>query len=127
MKRLTLKQMRFVAGIWLVVFLFAIGNESLEWGILGSSAKLFRSIVMIIGLLALFRFGPKIFDEMESHTSAKRESEEAAERARDKSNDAEEADRLRRAIGMPADASREGAAQQSAAADPRENAAPTER
>ena len=127
MKHLTFKQKRFAAGIWLVVFLFAIGNESLEWGILGSSARLFSSIVMFIGVLAFLRFGPKMFDEMDGHVSAQREAEEAAERVRDKSNDAEEADRLRRAIGMPADAAREDAAQQSAAADRRENAEPAER
>ena len=127
MKPLTLNQKRFVASIWLVVFLFAVGNQYLAWGIFGGSAKLFRIVVMWAGLLALFRFGPKMFEEMDAHDATKREVEEAAERARDKSNDAAEADRLRRSIGMPLNASPEPAAQQSAAADRRENAAPAER
>jgi hypothetical protein len=127
MKPFTLNQKRLVAGIWLVVFLFAVGNEYLAWGIFGGSAKLFRIVVMWAGLLALFRFGPKMFEEMDTHDAAKREMEAAAERERDKSNDAAETDRLRRSIGMSLNGSREPAAQQSAAADRRENAAPAER
>jgi len=127
MKPLTLNQKRFAAGIWLVVFLFAVGNEYLAWGIFGGSAKLFRMVVMWAGLLALFRFGPKMFEEMATHNATKREVEAAAERARDKSNDAAETDRLRRSIGMPLNASPEPSTQQSAATDRRENAAPTER
>lgn len=127
MKPLTLNQRRLVAGIWLVVFLFAVGNEYLAWGIFDDSAKLFRIIVMWTGLLALFRFGPKMFEEIDTHNAAKRAMEEAAERARDKSNDAAETDRLRHSIGMPLNASREPAAQQSDASDRRENAAPAER
>jgi hypothetical protein len=100
MKPLTLNQKRFVAGIWLVVFLFAVGNQYFAWGIFGGSAKLFRIVVMWAGLLAFFRFGPKMFEEMDAHDATKREAEEAAERARDKSNDAAETDRLRRSIGI---------------------------
>jgi hypothetical protein len=126
MKHLTLNQKRFIAGIWLVVFLFALGNEYLEWGAFGGSAGLFRSAVMLVGALALVRFGPKMFEEMKSHTASKREAKEATERARDKSNDSAETDGLRSAIGMPLSASREPAAQQSAAADRRKNTAPAE-
>lgn len=107
MKSFTLNQKRLVAGIWLVVFLFAVANEYLAWGIFGGSAKLFRIVVMWVGISALFRFGPKMLDEIDTHNAAKREAEEAAERARDKSNDAAETDRLRRSIGMPLNASRE--------------------
>lgn len=101
MKPLTLTQKRCVAGIWFLVFLFAIGNEYLEWGILGSSAKLFRVGVMFVGLVAYFRFGPKMMEDIASQNAARRKSEEAAERLRDKSNDAAETDRIRRSIGMP--------------------------
>jgi len=127
MTSLTLNQKRWVAGIWLVVLLLAVGNEHLAWGIFGDSSKLFRVVVMWAGLLALVRYGPKMFEEIDTHVATKRELDEAAERARDKSNDAAETDRLRRSIGMPLNASREPAAQQSAAADRRENAAPDER
>ena len=127
MAPLTLNQKRLLAGIWLVVFLFAVGNEYLAWGIFGGSAKLFRIVVMWAGLLALFRFGPKMFEQMDTHNAMKREMEAAAERARDKSNDAAEIDRLRCSIGMPPNASREPSAHESAAADRRENAAPAER
>jgi uncharacterized membrane protein len=117
MKPLTLNQKRFVAGVWLVVFLFAIGNEYLEWGVFGGSAKLIRSIMMFVGLLALVRFGPRMFEEMHAHISAQREAEKAAERERDKSNDTANTHQLRRSLGMPLDASNEPAAQQSAPED----------
>lgn len=122
MKPLTLKQKRLVAGLWFVVFLFAVGNEYLAWGIFGDSAKLFRVVVMWAGVMALVRFGPKMAEEIDTENAAKRALAEAAERARDKSNDAAETDRLRRSIGMPLNASREAAAQQSATADRREDA-----
>jgi hypothetical protein len=89
-----------VVGIWAVVFLFAAGNEFLAWGFLGESAKLFRVIVMGGGLLAYFRFGPRMLEEIDAETKARRQAEAAAERARDKSNDAAEGDRVRRSIGM---------------------------
>jgi hypothetical protein len=121
MKPLTLGQKRFVAGIWTAVLLFAVGNEYLEWGIFGDSARRFRSAVMFVGLLALFKFGPKMFEEIDSEDTARREAEKAAERARDKSNDAAETDRLRHSIGMPPSAPPEPPA------DRREGSAPVER
>ncbi|WP_153067381.1 hypothetical protein [Steroidobacter cummioxidans] len=124
MKPPTLNQKRLVAGLWFVVFLFAVGNEYLAWGFFGDSAKLFRVAVMWAGVLALVRFVPKMAEEIDAENAAKRALEEAAERARDKSNDAAETDRLRRSIGMPLNSSREPAAQRSATADRRENAAP---
>lgn len=126
MKPLTLSQKRLVAGIWSAVLLFAVGNEYLEWGIFGDSARRFRFAVMFVWLLAFFRFGPKMFEEIDSEVTARREAEKAAERARDKSNDAVETDRLRRSIGMSHGASQGSAAQQSAPADRRENTGPTE-
>lgn len=107
MKSLTLNQKRFVAGIWLGVFLFALGNEYLEWGIFGTSAKGFRLIVMGIGLVGFLRFGPRMREEIDAHVSATRKAEDIAERTRDKSNDAVESERLRRAIGMPSNSSLE--------------------
>jgi len=58
-------------------------------------------------MLALVRFGPRIFEEVEVHAAEKRSAEEAAERARDKSNDATETERLRRFIGVPPRSSQE--------------------
>jgi hypothetical protein len=107
MKSLTLNQKRFIAGIWLGVFLFALGNDYLEWGIFGNSAKGFRLIVMAIGLVGFYRFGPRMSQEIDAHVAATREAEEIAERARDKSNDALESERLRRDIGMPSNSSLE--------------------
>ncbi len=115
MKPLTFNQKRCVAGIWLVVFLFALGNEKFEWGIFDNSAKLIRSIVMFVGLLALVRFGPKMIEEMYTHNAARQDEAEIVERDRDKSNDASETRQLRRSLGMPLEeASREPAVQQSA-------------
>jgi hypothetical protein len=42
-----------------------------------------------------------MLEEIEDHDRATREAEDAAERARDKSNEAAESDQVRRAIGMP--------------------------
>ena len=124
MKPLTFSQKRFVAGVWLVLLLFSIGNEYLAGGVFGAKAKLFRIVVMFVGLVALFRFGPKMFEEMDAHDAAKREAEDAAEVARDKSSDAAETDRLRRSIGMSSSESSEPPAQQSVQPDRREDAAP---
>jgi hypothetical protein len=101
MKPLTLNQKRLAVGIWLAAFLFGVANEYLGWGVFGGSAKGVRLGTMFVGLVALFRFGPKLFEEIDAHAAARRESEDAAERARDKSNDVAESERLRRAIGMP--------------------------
>ena len=101
MKSLTLKQKRVVAGIFLAVFLLAIGNEYLGWGVFGTAAKGVRLAVMFVALVGFLVFGPRMLKEIEEHDKAKREAEDAAERVRDKSNDAAESDRVRRAIGMP--------------------------
>ncbi len=114
MRSPTLYQKRLVAGVWLVVFLFAVGNDFLAWGILGDSAKLFRTIVMFVGLAAYAWFGPRMMEEMYAHRAAMKEAEEAAERTRDKSSDAAETDRIRWAIGMPMNSSSEPDAQQAA-------------
>jgi hypothetical protein len=127
MKPLTHDQKRVVAGLWLVVFLFAVGNETLAWGFFGDSAKPFRIAVMFVGLFAYHRFGPKMMEEMHARNTATKAAEAAAERARDKSNDVAETYRLRRAIGMSTNASNEPDAQQTVAADRREDAPPAER
>jgi hypothetical protein len=101
MKSLTLNQKRVVAGIYLVVLLVAAGNEFLEWGFFGDSAKAVRAIVVFVGILAVARFMPGLQREMEERHEALRKEEMEAERLRDKSNDEAESERLRRAIGMP--------------------------
>jgi hypothetical protein len=124
MKPLTLNQKRLVVGIWLLVFLFAVANEYLAWGVFAGSGKLFRVLVMFVGIVAFFRFGSKMLEETDAHNAAKREVDEAAERARDKSNDAAEADQLRHLIGMSSSVSTQTPAQQSVQPDRREDAAP---
>jgi hypothetical protein len=101
MKPLTLNQKRLVAGICLVVFLLAVANEYLEWGVFGAAGKGVRLAVMFVGLVGFFVFGPRMLKEIENSDRATREAEDAAERARDKSNDAAESEQVRRAIGMP--------------------------
>jgi len=101
MKSLTLKQKRVVAGVFVSAFLLAVGNEYLAWGVFGTAAKGVRLAVMFVGLIGFLVFGPRMLKEIEDHNQAKREAEEAAEHVRDKSNDAAESDRVRRAMGMP--------------------------
>lgn len=107
MKPLTLNQKRFIAGAFVVVLLFAAGNEFLEWGLVGNAAKGLRLGVMFVGLVGFSVFGPRMLEEIEAHERATREAEDEAERVRDKSNDAAERERLRRAIGMPSNTSLE--------------------
>jgi hypothetical protein len=107
MKSLTFNQKRLVAGIFLVVLLLAIANEYLEWGVFGAAGKGVRLAVMFVGLVGFFVFGPRMLKEIEDHNRTTREVEDAAERARDKSNDAADSERVRRAIGMPPNTSLE--------------------
>lgn len=122
MKPLTLNQKRSIAGMWLVVFVFAVGNEYFKWGFLGGLGAPFRSAVMFVGVMAMMKFGPKMIEEMEAIETAKRKEEETAERARDRSDIAAETDRLRLSIGMSASGSRELPSQQSVRRDRREDA-----
>ena len=97
----TPRQKRLIAGIYLLVLLLVAGNRYLEWGILGQADRAALAVVTLLGVIAMGRFGPAMMEEMQAHEAAQREVEDTVERARDKSSDAEEAARLRRAIGMP--------------------------
>jgi hypothetical protein len=108
MRSLTFNEKRVVAGIYLALLLFAAGNHYFEWGVAGDSSKRLLGVVMSFGVIAMLRFMPGLMREMEEHEAARRQVEERAERERDKSNDAAEAERVRRAIGMPPDSSSEG-------------------
>lgn len=111
MKPLTLNKKRFVAAVWLVAFLFIVGNRYFAWGIFGDAARIIYAAVILVGVVGFIRFGPKMLEEIHNQSAVKREAEAAAERARDKSNDAAETDQLRRSIGMPLSDAREPAAQ----------------
>ena len=102
MNPLSLDQKRVIAGAYLVIFLFALGNHYLGWGVIGRAAKPFLAVVQFLGLLGMVRYGPEMLEEVRARKARLRESEDAAERERDKSNDATETDRLRRGIGRPA-------------------------
>ena len=101
MKSPTLNQKRLVAGIFLAIFLLSVANEYFELGVFGAAGKGVRLAVMFVGLLGFFVFGPRMLKEIEDHNRATQEAEETVERARDKSNDAAEGERVHRAIGMP--------------------------
>ena len=107
MRVLTLNQKRLLIGIYLVVLLAAAGNHYLEWGLVGPADRKCMAAVMLVGLVSMARFGPQLMSELHAHQAEIRKSEDAAEQARDKSNDEAEAERLRRAIGMPPNTSRE--------------------
>jgi uncharacterized membrane protein YuzA (DUF378 family) len=100
-KPLTFNQKRVVAGIYLALLLVAAGNEFLEWGLFGDSAKAVRAVVVLVGILAMVRFMPGFQREMEERNEVLRKEEMEAERLRDKTSDEAEAERVRRAIGMP--------------------------
>ena len=107
MRSLHLREKRFLAAIYLVALLFVAGNHYLGWGMLGQADRIALSIVMFVGVLAYFGFAPRILEEMRAEDAVRRETDDAAERMRDKSNDAAESDELRHAIGMPPDRSLE--------------------
>lgn len=98
---LNLRQKRIVVCIWLAVFLFAVGNRFLEWGIFGRADKVVYAVVMLIGVLGMVRFVPKMMEEIEAHQAAQKQVEGADELARDKSGDAAQTERLRPEIGKP--------------------------
>ena len=103
MRPWSLRRKRVVAGIWLVAALFAAGNHFLEWGLFGDAGRKVLAIVIGVGMLGHLLFGPRLEQEVRAEAAARREEEEAAERARDKSNDAADSEKLRQAIGMPPD------------------------
>ena len=107
MRVLTLNQKRLLAGIYLVVLLAAAGNHYLEWGLVGTADRKLVAVVMLVGLVSMARYGPHLIGELHAHQAAIQKSEDAAEQARDKSKDEAEAERLRRAIGMPPNTSLE--------------------
>jgi len=101
MRPLTFNEKRVVAGVYLALLLFAAGNHYFEWGVVGDSSKRLLAIAMLIGVVGMARFMPALMHDMEEYAEARRELEAKAERERDKSNDATEAERVRRQIGMP--------------------------
>jgi hypothetical protein len=103
----TLRQKRVIVGIYLAAFLLAVANRFLEWGLFGRADRAFYVVVILIGMVGLVRFVPKMMEEMRAHQTARRKAEEAEELARDKSGDAAEAERISRAIGMPPNTSLE--------------------
>jgi hypothetical protein len=92
-----------VIGVWLVAALIAAGNHYLAWGIFGGADRKVLAIVFGVGMLGWMIFHPRLEQEIQAQAAARREEEDAAERARDKSNDAADSERLRQAIGMPPD------------------------
>jgi len=104
---LTFNEKRIVAGVYLALLLFAAGNHYFKWGAVGDSSNRLLGIVMLIGVIGMARFMPALMNDMQEYVASRRELEAKAERERDKSNDASEAERVRRAIGMSPDNSPE--------------------
>ena len=98
---LTLSQKQVIVGVYLILFVVAIANRFLQLGLFGRADKAFYIAVVFVGVAGFFRFVPKMMEESEAHQAALKVAEEAEELARDKSGDAVETERLRRAIGMP--------------------------
>ncbi|MCW5622890.1 MAG: hypothetical protein KIS79_17395 [Burkholderiales bacterium] len=94
-------QKRIIAAIYLVFLLGATGNYYLGWGMFGQADRVVLSVVMLLGLIAVVRYAPRMMEEMRARQAELRDVQDAAERARDKANDVAEADRLRWDIGMP--------------------------
>jgi|KBSMisStaDraftv2_1062788.scaffolds.fasta_scaffold1995759_2 hypothetical protein len=103
MRPWSLRRKRVVLVIWLIAALFAAGNHYLAWGLFGDASRKALAIVIGVGMLVHMLFGPRLEQEAQAEAAARREGAEAAERARDKSNDAADAEKLRQAIGMPLD------------------------
>ena len=87
--------------MYLAVFVAAIGNHYLEWELTGSFSRQVLAVVQFIGIVLIVRYGSYVMTLMEARNTELRRAEEAAESARDKSKDAAETERLRKAIGLP--------------------------
>jgi hypothetical protein len=108
MRPLSLRTKRVLLATWLVALLFVLGNHWLEWGLFGQADRFAVSAMTALTVLFLMsRFGSRMMDEGKAEQDAIRREEEAAELARDKSNDAADTERLQHLIGMPSDASQE--------------------
>src|SRR4051812_8655890 len=101
MPTLTLRQKRLVVAIYFPFLILAIGIRLFEWHIFGRGDRVFYAVVILVAILGLPRFIPKMNEEAAAEQAALRQAEEAAELARDKSADAAASERLRRDIGMP--------------------------
>ena len=90
-----------LAGMYLAVLLAAMGNHYLEWQLTGSVSRQILAVVQFVGIVLIARYGSHVMTVMDARNTELRRAEEAAESARDKSNDAAETERLRKAIGLP--------------------------
>jgi uncharacterized membrane protein YcjF (UPF0283 family) len=103
----SLRRKQVIVGCYLVVLLLAVGNRFLEWNLFGTADRWLFAIVVLIGVVGMLRFMPKMLEEIYAHQAALKALEDAKELGRDKSGDVAEAERMRRAIGMPPDTSLE--------------------
>ena len=87
--------------MYLAVLLAAMGNHYLEWQLTGSFSRQILAVVQFVGIVLIARYGSYVMTLMEARNAELRRAEEAAESSRDKSNDAAESERLRKAIGLP--------------------------
>jgi len=78
-KPLTFNQKRVVVGIYLAMLLIAAGNEFLEWGLFGDSARAVRAVVVFVGILAMVRFMPGLQRQMEERNEVLRKAEMEAD------------------------------------------------
>jgi hypothetical protein len=104
---MTLKGFRVVNGVFLATLLFSAGNYYLDWGFFGGAAKALPIGIVLLFILFMAIVPSNVEREMEAARESQLEKENEWERTRDKSNDEAEAEKMRRAIGMPPNTSLE--------------------
>jgi hypothetical protein len=101
MRLLSYNGKRFVLVVCLVVLVFSAANRYLEWGFLGRFGGALPSFVVLVVIVLTAMWGDEMHEKGRQQMAAQREADAAAERNRDKSHDAEDLVKLRKAIGLP--------------------------
>src|SRR5690242_10252870 len=101
MKLLTFRQKRVIHVACALLLAFSLANRFLNWGLLGQLGEILPYLLLLPCFALLWFWGDEMNQEGQRRLAARREAEEAAELARDKSHDTEDSERLRRDIGLP--------------------------
>ena len=100
MKLLTFKQKRFIQVFCALLLAVSLANRFFKWGLLGQYDELLPYLLLLPCFALLWFWGDEMSQKGQRRLAARREDEEAAELARDKSHDTEDSERLRREIGL---------------------------
>jgi hypothetical protein len=70
--RLSSEAVQAIAAVWLVWFLFCLGNEYLEWGFFGPHAKLVVALSLLVFAIVYHRYEGKLRRDAKAYERLKR-------------------------------------------------------